>query len=427
MDDALGDIEHGTVLVDGALITDVGRDVLPPPDAEIIDATGMIVIPGFVDSHKHLWQTALRGIVADLTLIDYFTIVREKHLSRFRPEDAGLGTYAGALELIASGTTTVLDHSHGVVTPEHGEAIAEGILESGIRGVWAYGFAGDSPSYRHGDRIADARRMGDQLFQPNRMMRLGIAPSDLGRSSWDAVEAELDLARELDAIWTTHTHCAPGNMPATRGFHRLLARGYINERAVLSHCNEFGADDFSLVVDAGAHYASTPDTEIGFGIPAPPPYAAALAAGVMPALGTDCVTCMSSDMFAAMRQALNTARAQVNVRSPLEVVAEQRITTRDVLTWATTAGARALGLEATIGSLTPGKAADLVLVDARGTNMTPVVDPVASLVLHAHAGNVDTVLIDGVIRKRGGELVGVDWSRIADDLIASSSYLVGKA
>lgn len=429
MDPAIGEIARGAVLIDGSRIVQVGRNTDIPERAEIIDATGMIVIPGLVDVHKHLWQTGLRGIVGDLTLVDYFSVIREEYLSRFRPDDVGIGTYAGALELIDSGTTTVLDHSHGVLTPEHADALAEAIVSSGIRGVWCYGFAapsahpGKQAFAHHADRVKDAYRVRSQHFGSGGLIRMGIAPSDQGRTPLEVVETELRAAKDLGAVWTAHTHCPPGNMAATRGFHLLNARGWVDQRAVLSHCNEFGPDDFSLVADAGAHFVSTPDTELGFGIPAPSPYAAALAAGVTPALGTDCVTCMSSDMFGCMRQALNVARSQVNARANFEPITEQRVTTRDVLAWATITGARALGLADTIGSLTPGKAADIVLVDAGATNMAPVLDPVASLVLHAHAGNVDTVLVDGVVRKKHGRLVDVSWSSVREELLASSSYL----
>jgi 5-methylthioadenosine/S-adenosylhomocysteine deaminase len=140
MEPDLGDIKNGDVLVDGSKIVEIGARLEAPEGCEVIDAEGMIVIPGLVDMHKHLWQTALRSVVADLTLVDYFHGVRRNYLSRYRPEDVRVGTYVGALELLHSGTTTVLDHSHGVVTPEHADALAEAALAAGVRGVWAYGY-----------------------------------------------------------------------------------------------------------------------------------------------------------------------------------------------------------------------------------------------------------------------------------------------
>lgn len=436
MDPQIGDLTRGSVLVEASRIARVGADLEPPPGCEIIDADGMIVIPGLVDTHKHLWQTALRGVVGDLTLVDYFHGVRRNYLARYRPEDVGIGTYVGALEQIHSGTTTVLDHSHGVVSPDHSDALAEAELRAGIRGVWAYGYCpvaieGDRPFATHADRVADAYRVCEAHFGAGNdgRLRMGIAMTEQGLLPFELTEAELKSARDMDLVWTTHCHCPPGNAPITRGFHKLYAHGYIDERAVLSHCNEFSVDDFSLVAESGAHFASSPDSEIGLGIARPTPYLYALLAGVQPTLGTDCVTCMSTDMFATMRIALLFARHQFNSGPghTFQTVTEQPLSTRDVLRWATIEGARALGLESEVGSLTPGKAADVVLVDARAINLAPVLDPVADLVLHAHAGNVDTVLIDGQVRKRHGTLTGVDMAKVLRELSASRDYLVGDA
>ena len=435
MDPQIGDLQRGCVLVEDGRIAQVARDIAAPEGCEVIDATGKIVIPGLVDMHKHLWQTALRGVVGDLTLVDYFHGVRRNYLSRYRPEDVRIGTYVGALELIHSGTTTVLDHSHGVVSPEHSDALAEAELAAGVRGVWAYGYCpveveGRQAFGSHAERIADAYRVRDQYFAANdSRLRMGIALTEQGLLPLELTENELQSARDMDMVWTAHTHCPPGNAPITRGFHTLHAKGYIDERAVLSHCNEFLVDDFAVVAEAGAHFASSPDSEIALGIARPTPFMYALLAGVEPCLGTDCVTCMSTDMFVCMRIALMFARHQFNSGPghAYETVTQQVVTTRDVFRWATIEGATALGLADEIGSLTSGKAADVVVVDGTALNLAPIHDPIADLVLHGNAGNVETVLVDGVVRKRDGQLVGVDLRRLLDDLSASRNYLVGSA
>lgn len=436
MDPEIGELKRGSILLDGSRIVEVGPDLEAPEGCEVIDAEGMIVIPGLIDMHKHLWQTALRSVVADLTLVDYFRGVRRNYLGRYRPEDVHIGTYVGALEQIHSGTTTMLDHSHGVVSPEHSDALAEAALAAGIRGVWAYGYCpvaieGDLPFASHADRVADAYRVRGQHFPSDAgaLLRMGIAMTEQGLLPFELTEAELESARDMGLIWTTHCHCPPGNAPITRGFHKLYARGHIDERAVLSHCNEFTVHDFNLVAETGAHFASSPDSEVQLGIARPVPYMYALLAGVQPTLGTDCVTCMSTDMFSCMRIALLWARHQFNAGPghTFETITEQVVSTRDVFRWATMEGARALGLENEVGSLTPGKAADIVLVDGRAINLAPVIDPVADLVLHAHAGNVDTVIINGAVRKRHGALTDVDMARVLGELSASRDYLVGDA
>jgi cytosine/adenosine deaminase-related metal-dependent hydrolase len=433
MDPKVGDIRDGSLLIDGSRIAAVGPDIDVPHECEVLDATGMIVIPGLVDMHKHLWQTALRAVVGDLTLVDYFHGVRRNYLARYRPEDVRIGTYVGALEMIHSGSTTVLDHSHGVVSPEHADALAEAELASGIRGVWAYGYCpvevdGSQAFASHDERVRDAYRVRDEYFSGDgALLRMGIAMTEQGLLPLELTENELRSARDMEMRWTTHCHCPPGNAPITRGFHVLYARGFLDERAVLSHCNEFGVYDFSVMAETGAHFASSPDSELALGVSRPAPYMFALRAGVQPSLGTDCVTCMSTDMFGCMRMALTFARHQFNSgpSHTFETVTEQAVTTRDVFRWATIEGARALGLDGEIGSLVPGKAADVVLVDATALNLAPVVDPVADLVLHAHAGNVDTVLIDGVVRKRGGVLTGIDMPKVLSEIEASRDYLVG--
>jgi cytosine/adenosine deaminase-related metal-dependent hydrolase len=433
MDAEVGDLRRGSVLVEGSRIAQVADHIDAPDDCEVIEAEGMIVHPGFVDTHKHLWQTALRGVVGDRTLVGYFSDVRRDYLSRYRAEDARLGTLVGALELIAGGTTSVLDHSHGVVSPDHSDALADGELASGIRGVWAYGYCpveveGQQAFASHAERVKDAYRLKETLFSStgSSLLRMGVAATEQNLLPLELTENEIRSALDMDMVWTSHTHCGPGNAPITRGFHTLVAKGLVDHRAVLSHCNEFRVDDFDVVRDLGAHFASSPDSEIALGIAQPTPYRDALLANVQPSLGTDCVTCMSGDMYANMRVALMFARHQLNngPGSNYETIVEQRVSTRDVFRWATLEGARALGLDSDIGTLTPGKLADIVLVDTRALNLAPVLDPVADLVLHGHAGNVDTVLINGKVRKRAGKLLDVDLVSLLAQLDASRDYLL---
>jgi 5-methylthioadenosine/S-adenosylhomocysteine deaminase len=433
MDPGLGDLRRGSVLIEDERIVSVAEHIDIPDDCDVIDADGMIVHPGFVDTHKHLWQTALRGVVGDRTLVGYFSDVRRDYLSRFRPEDAHLGTLIGALELLDGGTTSVLDHSHGVVSPEHADALAQAGLASGIRGVWAYGYCpveveGLQAFPSHADRVKDAYRVKEAYFgsDDDSLLRMGIAATEQNLLPLELTENEIRSALDMDTVWTSHTHCGPGNAPITRGFHTLVAKGLIDHRAVLSHCNEFRVDDFDVVRDLGAHFASSPDSEIALGIAHPTPYRDALLAGVQPSLGTDCVTCMSADMYANMRVALMFARHQINngPGSNYETIVEQPVSTRDVFRWATTEGADALGLADRIGALAPGKYADLVLVDTRALNLAPVLDPVADLVLHGHAGNVDTVIVGGQVRKRGGKLVDIDVRGLLSQLDDSRDYLL---
>lgn len=430
-EDEQGDIRDGSILIEDGRITAVGQDLDVPEEAEVIAADGMIAIPGFVDAHKHLWQTALRGVCGDLTLLGYFALVRQNYIAAYRPQDVAIGSYASAVELIDAGTTSVLDHAHCVVSPEHADAALEGVRASGIRGVWAYGYC---PVYEsaafahHEDRIADARRILSTQFGGNDgLLRMGLSTTEQGLLPEELTELEIRSAIDLNLKWTGHTHCGNGRAPITRGIYKLLRKGLINDLAILSHCNEFGFNDFVMMQEVGAHFSSSPDTELYMGIPRPVNYIEAVAAGVDVSLGTDTVSCMSADMFATMRLAMVTARQQINAprSAAYDAITDQVLLVRDVFRWATINGARAMGIDHLIGSIRVGKRADITLINARDLNLAPVYDPVSAIVLNGRPSNVDTVMIDGVLRKRHGQLVGIDRDRLVNDISASHAHLNG--
>ncbi|MDN3219643.1 amidohydrolase family protein [Pseudomonas nunensis] len=432
-DDHLGDIKGGSLLIEGALITAVGGDIVAPPDCEVIDGTGMIVVPGLIDMHKHLWQGALRGICGDMTLLGYLHMVRQKFLAVYQPEDTRLGSYASAVEMISGGVTSVFDHSHCIITPDHADATVEGVKAAGIRGIWGYGYC---PVYEsdgfatHASRLSDARRVLDQHFGANDgLLRMGIAITEQGMLPFEQTEAEIRSALDMNLKWTGHTACGIGTTPISRGTHKLFGKGLIDERAILSHCNEFGYNDFMAMQETGAHFASSPDTELYMGINKPVNFLDAVISGVNISLGTDTVSCMTGDMFAVMRLAMVFARHQINgaTAGALTAITEQQVSVRDIFRWATINGAKAMGMDHLVGSLVPGKRADVVLINATHLNLMPVTDPVTSLVLAGHAANVDTVFIDGKLRKRGGVLVDVDMNKLVKDLAHSQQTLSGRA
>ncbi|SDI57711.1 Cytosine/adenosine deaminase [Paraburkholderia steynii] len=431
-DERLGNIRKGSILIEKNTILAVGEDVLAPQDTEIIDGQGFIAIPGFVDAHKHLWQTALRGICADQTILGYFQLVREGLLAAYRQEDVRIGTYASALELINGGATAALDHAHCIISPEHADAAVEATLSSGLRGIWAYGYCPHSEEktfHRHHDRIVDAKRVKSRYFSSeDQILRMGVAITEQNLLPFEFTEMEICSAIDMNVKWTGHTHCNNGPAPFTRGIHKLYAKGFLGPLSVLSHCNEFSYNDFCMIKEVGAHFVSTPDSEIYMGISKPTNFIDAISAGIDIALGTDTVTVMSADMFANMRLTMNFARHQVNhpAAAGFQSVPEQRVSVRDIFRWATINGAKALGIDHLVGSIVPGKRADIVLIDPTHPNLAPVIDPVFSLVMHGQVSNVDTVLIDGQIRKRGGHLVDVDLEKVGNELVASHEHLMDK-
>lgn len=430
-EDNLGDIRDGSILIEDGVISAVGSNLPMPDDAEVIDGNGMIAIPGFVDAHKHLWQAALRGACGDLTLLGYFALVRQNYIAAYRPQDVRIGSYASAIEMIDAGTTSVLDHAHCVVSPDHADAALDGVRAAGIRGVWAYGYCPvhESGAFAtHHDRIADARRLLLTQFGANDgLLRMGLSTTEQGLLPEELTELEIRSALDMNLKWTAHTHCGNGKVPITRGIYKLLRKDLINELAILSHCNEFGFNEFAMIKEVGAHFSSSPDTELYMGIPRPVNYIEAIAAGIDISLGTDTVSCMSADMFATMRLAMVTARQQINApkSASFDAVTEQSLPIREIFRWATINGARAMGIDHLVGSIKPGKRADIALLNTCDLNMAPVHDPISSIVLSGRPANVDTVMIDGVIRKRHGQLVNVDLRRLVSDIGQSYAHLNG--
>jgi cytosine/adenosine deaminase-related metal-dependent hydrolase len=416
MDDAIGELERGSVLVEGDRIAEVASSI-DAGDAERIDARGMVVMPGFVDTHRHTWQTALRAICADWTLMEYFRGIRLNISPEYTANDVYAGNYVGALEAIDAGVTSILDFSHCNNSPEHADAGIAGLREAGIRAVYAYGYYPSpvpEPAFAdHSDRIADARRVQAEHFSSTEgLLTMGVAITEAGLLPWEQTAAEARSARELGVLLTAHTACVWGSQ-STMGVRELKAHGLLDSEQVHVHCNALSDEELGLLAEAGAKVSSTPETELQMGM-GHPVIGRALALGMKPTLGCDIVSLNAGDMFAQMRIGLQFERAMQNdpVIASGEMPARLRLGVRDALRWATVNGAEALGLAARTGSLSPGKQADLILVGGDALNMTPRPEPVGSLVVQANASNVDTVLIAGRVVKRGGVLVDLDPARV---------------
>ena len=403
-----GRFERVDVVIEGGRITGLVADA-PAGDARVVDAEGALVLPGFVDTHRHTWQTAMRGICADWTLLDYFRGIRLQISTAFGPEDVYAGNFVGALEALDAGVTTLLDFSHCLNSPDHADEAVRGLRDAGVRGTWAYGmfpvplsepaFAGPE------DRLADARRVRERHFSAPGLLDMGVALTELGLVPFDVTRAEVALARELDVLVTAHigTVWSPQRPPEVELLH---SAGLLGNRQVHVHCNACSNRELDLLADAGASVSLTPETELQMGMGFPI-FARALERGLVPGLGCDIVSNNRGDLFAQMRLGLQAERARAN-QSALDarrMPAELTLGVRDVLRFATLGGAQALGLGSVCGSIEPGKAADLVVLRADGLHMAPLNDPVAAVVLHAGPGDVDAVLVAGEVVKEGGALV----------------------
>jgi len=424
MDPGLGDIPGGSVLIEGDTIVAVGSD-LEVRDAEVIDASGMIVMPGMVDTHRHTWQALLRGIASDWTLADYLRGIRMTISPQLSAEDVHLGNYLGALDAVAAGVTTILDFANCIVTPEHADAAVGGLRDAGVRAVFAYGFSSFRPPEKdagfaaHADRLAHAAKVREAHFASDAgLLSFGVSLTEFGVIPFDRTIAEFDTARELDALVTAHTAANPGSL-LTSGVDLIHERGRLGPRQIHAHAHACDADELKMIRDTGGAVSCTPETELSW-TDAPPAMHRLRDLGMQPSLGTDIPSQVSGDLFATMRLALAVARHEENKAASNRANAaggdrqHQLIEAREAVQWATEFGAEALGLGARIGSLTPSKQADVVLVDTRRAGWCAAERDTGTLVLQANAGDVDTVLVGGRIRKQRGELVGVDVCTLAD-------------
>jgi 5-methylthioadenosine/S-adenosylhomocysteine deaminase len=421
MDPNVGIIDSGDLLIDSGKIIDVGKNVGSWAVTEI-DGRGMIVMPGFVNGHIHLWQTALRGIAADWTLDHYFGVLIGKVVRLYTAQDVYIGNLVGALDQINSGVTTLFDWCHIVNTPAHADAAVDALKESRIRAIFAYG----TPMTLFGTKEphpADARRMRkERLASSDSLvtMALAIRGTDFAPGT---AEEDIRFARELGLLASFHVACAKHG-PRPQSMQSLAQMKLLDKDINLVHANFLTPDEFRVIANNGSSVSITPEVEMQMGLGLPPT-GAALAAGAHLNIGTDVVTGVSTDMFTQMRFLIQTQRALTNDAFHKRETMPDRlaITVRDALELATIKAARCFGLEGKIGSLTPGKQADVVLLRRTDINMRATPDPIAAIVLHAGVANVDTVIIGGNIVKQNGKLLYNDLPRRYADLDRSSERL----
>jgi 5-methylthioadenosine/S-adenosylhomocysteine deaminase len=427
MDREIGDLPKGDILIEDGQITAVQPEI--SADAEIVDATGMIVIPGFVDSHRHTWEAAIRNCAPNATLDDYFVEVLDTFAPLYRAEDVYASNLAGSLECLNAGITTLVDWSHINNTPEHPDAGIRALQETGIRAQYAYGSANTSlADYWFDSKIAipgdDVRRVRETYFSSDSgLLTMALATRGTGFCVEEVVRSEWTLARELGIPITVHVGMGrlAGRFGMIKQLHDL---GLLGPDTTYIHCCYFSEEEWRLVADSGGTISLAPQVEVQMGH-GWPPVMKAIEHGLRPSLSIDVVTTVPGDMFTQMRSAFGTERARVNAecwQANVDIPSNM-LTARDMLEFATVNGAHVAGLESVTGSLTPGKRADVVLLDATALNMAPIHDPVAAVVLSADVSNVDTVIVDGVVRKRGGKLLA-DVAAARTAVQASRDYLV---
>lgn len=430
MDPSVGDLPKGDILIEDCRIAAIGAEIAAG-DAERVDGAGRICVPGFVNAHMHTWQTGLRSLAADWTLLEYFRWVHAGLATRFRPEDIGIATLVGALGQIDAGTTTLVDWCHNNPTPDHTDAAVAALAESGIRAAFFHGSPkpDPKPGEPHFSEVPHPRAEIERLRRgpfasDDGLLTLGLAILGPHYSTMEVARADFRLARELGLVASMHQGGGAAKTPG--GWETLIAEGLVGPGINVVHGNDLSDELFSRLVDLGASFSVTPENEMtqGHGFPVT---GRLLKRGAAPSLGVDLESVLAGDMMGVARIALGMQRVLDNTDSRRDTGAippTSTVRVRQALEWITIAGARMLGIDHRIGSLAPGKQADLVLIDARALHLQPVHDPVATVVMQAGRGDVEAVIIAGRFVKKNRTLAASGIEEKLARLKASGARIV---
>ena len=426
LDKKIGNFRQADVLVDGSKIAQVGPG-LSADGAAVVDASDMIVMPGFVDTHRHVWEGILRNIGTDVPLEgkeSYLSFILNTLAPVYRPEDAYTGNLVGLYGAIDAGITTILDWSHIQATREHGDAVIKALQETGIRAVFAYGYPWwKAPDPQQDDWIRDIAK---QYFSSkNQLLTFALAPAGPEFTSFEVAKAQWALARELGARITVHVGVGTAGQQGKLG--EMGKKGLLKDDTTYIHCTTLSDAEIGMIADTGGTISLSAPTEMmmGHGMP---PVQKFLDRGLRPSLSVDVETNMPNDMFTQMRTVNSLQRSMVfEKKLARKGGLPPFLTARDVLEFATVEGARANGLLDQIGTLTPGKQADLILLRTDNPNILPINDPVSAVTWGMDTSNVDSVFVAGKALKRDGKLLNVDLSRVMQKAYESRDYVMAKS
>ncbi|MHC2299727.1 amidohydrolase family protein [Rhizobium mongolense] len=415
MDRTVPNLATGDLLVEGDKIAAIAPNV-PLGNATVIDASGSIIMPGLIDAHHHMWLGVMRRMMPDVDdLFAYIDVVAEKLGAHYRPLDMYLSTKITALACIDAGITTVIDACHSSRSPEHTDAALDALDDSGIRALHMVGAAMDrkaSTPHLPGDlkRLASNWSSGTGLVGVGLFGQLNL--------DWWKVARSLDM-RILTEFIGDLAKLGP----------EFAEKGVLGPQNIFNHCTRVPQETWRLLADAGVNITVNPRSDALFGFDDESfAYQQAIDHGLTPAIGIDLDTAFGSDMFGEMHALFSQQRSAMRYRKFRgEENVPSPITVERVLNAATINGARAAGLEGAVGSLAPGKQADIIMVRTDGVAVLPVNNAVGTIVQAVARSDVDTVMVAGEIRKRGGKLVGADLIKLTADVTASRAYLMEKS
>ena len=399
MDRQVGDFASADVLIEDGKIREVRPDIAVSSDsAAIVDASNRIVVPGFIDTHHHFYQGLLRNILSNGLLDpDYSRDISDRLTAVYQPDDVYAGTLISALGMIDMGTTTAVDTSQVCHTPEHSDAGVKALQEAGLRVVYAYSRgAGPASMYPR-----DIVRLQKAYFNSKDQLLTLALGGGLNKELFA-------YAREVGVLTVNHGV----NNRTEKNLHDLNAAGLLRPGDEYIHCTQLSDESWKVIRDTGGRVSlSTPiEMAMGHGMPG---IQGALDHGIRPSLSSDVDVTMAQDPFTVMRHTFNLQRLLMLQRAQKnEPNLPPLLTTRDVMEFATIEGARCTGLDSKTGSLTPGKEADIVLLQADRLNVWPLNNATGCVVNLMGTNNVESVFVAGKVRKWRGALVGVDEARV---------------
>ncbi|MDP2239413.1 MAG: amidohydrolase family protein [Burkholderiales bacterium] len=418
MDAGIGDFARGDVYVRDGVIIAVAKDIVAPT-ASSIDARGMICMPGFIDTHWHLWTSVCRPIIRiDDPKIGYFPVTNRLG-PHYTPEDSYCSVRLGLSEALSAGATTVHNWAHNIVTPEHADAELRAMRDMGVRGRFSYGPAQGMPNDKPMDLEGLAKTK--RAWMPNDgMLTMGICSRNVGADAnllrgnipMDIVKTDWGGARALGLPITLHTS---GPSP----IRALNDAGMLGPDVQLVHPLLTTAEERQILKERGVSYSMSPVGEsrrpASSGVIQ---LAELLEAGVKVSMSIDHTGSYNVDFFQCMRFLYNLHQHRVGARVPL--------TSKRLVQLATLDGAVDLGIADRTGSLTPGKRADIILVRTGDINVAPVGDPYEALVSFAQPGNVDTVIVDGRVMRRAGRFTALDHAEVLKEAAETASALLAR-
>jgi len=456
MDPTVGDFPQADVLIEGKKIVAIGRSLHAGGAAEI-DARGRIVMPGFIDTHHHLFETSLRSFLANGILRNdqsgtpsgsttYFEFILLTFAPKYRPQDVYINELFGSLSQLDAGVTTVHDISQIHHSPQHSDAAIRGLMDSGRRAVFGYfesagaAILGTNPDNKYPD---DAVRIKKQWFSSSDQLVTMIMGGEVYLPGY---EKAWKIGRDLGLQVAAHI-LSPFDIRPTLD---LLAQGKGGDSGTLGlgpdnlfvHMTGMSEQGWKGVKDAGAQVSLAVPIEMNMrhGMP---PILKLQSLGLEPSLSTDVECTLTADFFTQMRATMNVQRALVNQMildtglppnalnswplAPFPAGTPDLLTTRDVLRYATINGAKALRLDHKVGTLTPGKEADIIILDADAINVAPLNNVPGAVVSLMERSNVETVIVAGKVRKWKGRLLDVNLSRLRRELEDSRDYLFNAA